>query len=223
VLLTFENVLNAEELKQLDEDIQTEDFADGRKTAGWHAGLVKNNTQMSVVNERTERAVKTVRQAIERHADFSRAFRLRAIRPILVSRYTEGHNYGTHVDDPFMGRPNAIRTDLAMTLFLSDTESYEGGALLMESTFGQQRIKLDRGSMVVYPATTLHQVEPVTSGVRLAAVAWAQSIIRDPAHREMIWDLDNARRQIFEKDGKTPAFDLITKTHANLMRMWAEF
>lgn len=223
MLLTFENVLNAEELKQLDEDIQTEDFADGRKTAGWHAGLVKNNTQMSVVNERTERAVKTVRQAIERHADFSRAFRPRAIRPILVSRYTEGHNYGTHVDDPFMGRPNAIRTDLAMTLFLSDAESYEGGALLMESTFGQQRIKLDRGSMVVYPATTLHQVEPVASGVRLAAVAWAQSIIRDPVHREMIWDLDNARRQIFEKDGKTPAFDLITKTHANLLRMWAEF
>lgn len=223
MLLTFENMLTAEELAQLDEDVRPEDFEDGGKTAGWHARLVKNNTQMTAVNERTERAIKTVRQAIERHGDFTRAVRPRAIRPILMSRYTEGHNYGSHVDDPFMGRPNAIRTDLAMTLFLSDAASYEGGALLLESTFGQQRIKLERGSMVVYPATTLHQVEAVSTGVRLAAVAWAQSVIRDPVHREMIWDLDNARREMFEKDGKTPAFDLISKTHANLLRLWAEF
>jgi len=222
VLLTFDNVLNAEELAQLDKDVRAEDFEDGRKTAGWHARLVKNNTQMTATNERTERALKIIRHAIERHSDFARAFRPRAIRPILISRYTEGHSYGAHVDDPFMGRPGAIRTDLAMTLFLSDTASYEGGALLLESTFGQQRVKLGRGSMVVYPATTLHQVEAISSGVRLVAVAWAQSIIRDPVHREMIWDLDNARRQMFDKDGKTPAFDLISKTHANLLRMWSE-
>ena len=109
-----------------------------------------------------------------------------------------------------------------MTLFLSDPATYEGGELVIESTFGTRSFKLAAGAMVVYPSTTLHRVEPLSSGIRLAAVSWAQCVVADPFKREIIYDLDNARRGVFKVQGKTAEFDLISKSHANLMRMWAD-
>ena len=165
----------------------------------------------------------TVNRAIERNREFIRAFRPKTVKSVLISRYTEGMNYGNHIDDPFIPGNPPLRTDLAMTLFLTEPDSYEGGELVAESTFGKRSFKLPAGSMVVYPTTTLHEVTPVTRGTRLCAIAWGQSMLRDPAQREMIYDLDNARREMFEREGKSRAFDLVTKTHANLLRMWAEF
>ena len=127
--------------------------------------------------------------------------------------------YGSHVDDALM---NGIRTDVSFTLFLSDPDSYDGGALVIESSGGEDDIKLPAGSLVAYPSTTLHRVQPVTKGARLAAVGWARSFIRDPARRELLFDLDTARQSLFAREGKTAEFDLLSKSTANLLRMWAE-
>ena len=128
-------------------------------------------------------------------------------------------HYGSHVDDALMG---GMRTNVSFTLFLSDPKSYDGGALAIESTSGEESFKLAAGSLVAYPSTSLHRVTAVTRGARLAAVGWARSFIRDPARRELLFDLDTARRQLFARDGKSAEFDLVSRSLANLLRMWAE-
>jgi PKHD-type hydroxylase len=133
-----------------------------------------------------------------------------------------GMQYGSHVDNAFMGNENRMRSDLSLTLFLSDPATYEGGELVVETTQGEQAFKLDAGAMVLYPSSTLHRVEPVTAGVRLAAIAWVQSLVKEVTEREILFDLDTARQAIFAKHGKTAEFDLLTKSYANLLRKWGE-
>ena len=128
-------------------------------------------------------------------------------------------HYGSHVDDALM---DGMRTDVSFTLFLSDPAGYDGGELTIESAAGEETFKLDAGSLVAYSATSLHRVADVTRGTRLAAVGGARSFIRDPARRELLFDLDTARRQLFAREGKSAEFDLVSKSLANLLRMWAE-
>jgi PKHD-type hydroxylase len=164
-----------------------------------------------------------VQRVLKRNPVFQMAARPLRIAPPLFSRYEPGMEYGTHVDDAVMSGGDApVRTDIAFTLFLSDPASYQGGELVVETTGGEQIYKLEAGSMIVYPASTLHRVAPVTEGVRLACVSWIQSQVRDPHRRELLFDLDTARRTLFEREGKTAEFDLISKSVANLLRMWAE-
>jgi PKHD-type hydroxylase len=195
------------------------DFADGRATAGWHAKLVKNNLQASAKDAKVVALRETLATAIRGNALFQLAARPKALSPLILSRYEPGMAYGSHVDDALMG---GMRTDLSFTLFLSDPDSYEGGALVIESTGGEEDVRLPAGSMVVYASTTLHRVAPVTRGERLAAVGWARSFIRDGARRELLFDLDTARHGLFQREGKTAEFDLLSKCAANLLRMWAE-
>jgi PKHD-type hydroxylase len=115
-----------------------------------------------------------------------------------------------------------IRADLSLTLFLSEPNSYEGGELVIESTQGEQSFKLAAGSLVLYPSTTLHRVEPITAGMRLVAVTWIQSLVRDPSDREILFDLDTARQILFAQYGKSKEFDLLSKSYANLLRKWIE-
>jgi PKHD-type hydroxylase len=115
-----------------------------------------------------------------------------------------------------------VRTDLSFTLFLSDPASYEGGALNVEDSYRERAIRLPAGELILYPSTTLHRVEPVTSGVRLAAVGWLRSHVRDAECREILFDLETALRQIHGEQGKSPVFDLLVKTRTNLLRCWAE-
>ena len=115
-----------------------------------------------------------------------------------------------------------MRTDLSVTVFLSDPEDYDGGELVIESAAGEQDVKLAAGDAVVYPTTFLHRVAPVTKGERLAAVTWVRSLVRDAAKREMLFDLETARHALFERLGKTPELDLLAKTQSNLLRRWAE-
>ena len=115
-----------------------------------------------------------------------------------------------------------VRTDLSFTLFLSDPESYQGGALVMDDAYGERDVRLPAGELILYPSTTLHRVDPVTSGVRLAAVGWVRSFVRDSSRREVLFDLETALRSVHEAAGKTPLFDLLAKTRTNLLRMWAE-
>ena len=161
----------------------------------------------------------TLAAKISEHQLFRLAARPKALSPLILSRYEPGMEYGTHVDDALM---NGMRTDVSFTLFLSDPESYEGGALVIESTGGEEDVKLPAGSLVAYPSTTLHRVAPVTRGVRLAAVGWARSFVRDAGQARAALRPRHRAANLFKREGKTADFDLLSKTSTNLLRMWAE-
>jgi PKHD-type hydroxylase len=223
MILCIGEVLNAEELAELRKLAAEGTFGDGAKTAGWHARLVKHNEQLE--GPAGEAAAAKVAAALRRSGNFMSSAYPVKVRPPMISRYEPGQTYGSHVDDAIMGMgPSGarLRTDIAVTLFLSAPEDYEGGELTIDTTAGEQLFKLPAGAMVTYPADSLHRVAPVTRGVRLAAVTWVQSSVRDPAKREILFDLDRTRRALFDKEGKTAMFDTLSKTHANLLRLWAE-
>jgi PKHD-type hydroxylase len=213
------NVLSPDEVETVRAVLTRAHFADGRETAGFAAWLVKNNRQAVASDRRLETIRKFVAARILGHEIFALAVRPKTLTPIMFSRYEPSMHYGSHVDDALMG---GLRTDVSFTLFLSEPASYAGGELVIEQASGEDAVKLDAGALVAYPSTTLHHVAAVTQGVRLAAVGWARSFIRDAARRELLFDLDTARRGLFERDGKTAEFDLISKSVANLLRMWAE-
>ncbi|MCC3510748.1 MAG: Fe2+-dependent dioxygenase [Microcoleus sp. PH2017_17_BER_D_A] len=204
MIICMANILSSEELGLIVDRLKNAEFVDGKLTAGWYAQQVKNN------------------QALKRNSLFQIAARPKAIRPIMFSRYQGGMYYGTHIDNAIMGDEKLMRSDLSLTLFLSHPATYTGGELVIESTQGEQAFKLDAGSMVVYPTTTLHRVEPITEGERLAAVTWVQSLVRDAHNREILFDLDTVRDTLFQKSGKTAEFDLLSKSIANLLRKWAD-
>jgi PKHD-type hydroxylase len=223
MILCISEILTGEQLVRIRALFDSGRFEDGRNTAGWHARLVKNNEQMNMADKTADALRAEVESALTGHPVFQMAVRPAKMTPILFSRYRDGMTYGNHVDDPVMGRgPGRLRTDISFTLFLDDPDSYEGGELVTDTTAGEQSYKLPAGAAVVYPSSTLHRVEPVTRGQRRVAIGWIQSTIRDPAQREVLFDLDTARRQLFEREGKTPEFDLLTKSLANLQRFWAE-
>jgi PKHD-type hydroxylase len=213
------NVLSADEVKTVRGILARAAFIDGRATAGFAARTVKNNQQA----EGSDRNLETIRELIAERILGNEVFRLavrpKALSPLLFSRYEPGMNYGSHVDDALM---HGMRTDVAFTLFLSDPESYDGGELVIESAANEEAIKLSAGSLVAYPATSLHHVAAITHGERLAAVGWARSFVRNAARRELLFDLDTARRGMFAREGKSTEFDLVSRSLANLLRMWVE-
>jgi PKHD-type hydroxylase len=221
VILCIADVLTPEEQASIHRSLDGVALVDGATTAGWHARTVKQNLQVDPRHPEAAGLQSLVLGALARHVLFQLAARPRIVRPILFNRYEPGMRYGTHVDDALMGDP-PVRSDLSLTLFLSDPASYDGGELIVESTAGDQAFRLPPGSLVLYPSSSLHRVEPVTRGVRRAAVGWVQSLVRDPARRELLFDLDTARRSLFDREGATREFGLLSKTVANLLRMWAE-
>ena len=186
--------------------------------AGWSARLVKANLQAADGPE-TEALRALVRSRLLEHPLFALATRPKAVIGPLFSRYEPGHAYGTHVDNAVI---DGVRTDVSFTLFLSEPASYDGGELIIDTPSGEEAFKLAAGSVVTYPATTLHRVAPVTRGARLAAAGWVRSYLREAAQRELLFDLETARRRLFEREGKTAEADLLAKCAANLMRMWCE-
>lgn len=212
-------VLDAHTLQVVRTQLGTAQFADGSRTAGWHARPVKLNEQAT-----HDAAAQRVLQSLAQHSVFGAAALPLRLRNPLFSRYRPGMSYGLHVDDPLMGTPNPLRTDLAITVFLSEPDSYDGGELVIEAPPGTQAYKLPAGDAILYPANTLHRVAEVTRGERVAAVLWAQSHVRDPAQREILFDLDQVRRSVWDQAGQkhTPDFERLAKTYANLLRLWAE-
>jgi PKHD-type hydroxylase len=217
--IAIANVLSTAEVETARTALERARFVDGRATAGFAARGVKRNTQADASDRSVDALRKLINERILGNDLFRLAVRPKALTPLLLSRYEQGMHYGSHVDDALM---QGLRTDVSFTLFLSDPESYAGGELVIESAAGEDSVKLEAGSLVAYPSTALHRVNDVTGGDRLAAVGWARSFIRDPARREMLFDLDTARRQLFGREGKSAEYDLISKSLSNLMRMWAE-
>jgi PKHD-type hydroxylase len=219
MIICIQGVLSGNEVQELREMMSAANFVDGKKTAGWHAKLVKNNLQMDGLDARLETAREKVENVLMRNELFRLAARPKQLSPMLFSKYAEGMEYGTHVDDAYMG---PLRSDLSFTVFLSRPQDCDGGELVMDLPQGEQGYKLEAGDMILYPSTTLHRVEPVRHGTRLAAVGWVQSMIRRSDQRELLFDLESARLSLFRREGKSAEFDLLSKTLSNLLRMWGE-
>lgn len=216
------DVLTAAQLQELRTLLAEQPFQPGSRTAGWAATLVKNNEQLDPAAKHYDRLQQLVVGALAANEVFALAAMPKALRPILFSRYTSGMGYGDHVDNALMGEEPRLRSDLSFTLFLSPPGEYEGGELMIEDTQGTNAYKLDAGSLILYPSDTLHRVETVTAGVRQVAVGWVQSLIRDPRRRQILFDLEVLRRQLFQQTGKTAQFDSLSKSCSNLWRLWAE-
>lgn len=219
MLFAISDLLSAEAVSSLRDKLETAEWIDGKTTAGWHAKAVKNNQQLDSQHPIAGPLIEQVRQALLAHPLFQSAARPRTVHTVRFNRYSDGMAYGRHTDNALM---NGLRSDLSFTLFLSDVESYEGGELVVEGMDREQGYKLPAGTALVYPSSSLHRVDPVTRGVRWAAVGWTQSRIRDDRHREILFELDTVRRSLFKKHGKTDEFDLITKSLNNLVRQWTE-
>lgn len=215
------DILDFKAVALLRSELRSLKFVDGAATAGKFGQSVKRNRQLEQ-GPQAQKIQQTILNAVMANLEFEMVARPLIVRTPMVARYEPGMEYGSHVDNAVMsGRP-PIRSDMSFTLFLEDPEKYDGGELVIESTYGEQEIKLPAGALVLYPTSALHRVAVVTRGERLVAVSWVQSMIRDPARRELLHELDTARRSLFDQHGKTAEFDAITKTFHNLLRMWAE-
>ncbi len=218
MLITIQNILDRADLERLRGDLQRLHFDDGRASAGWSARTVKRNAQ-AAADPLVEQWRDRIEAVLRGNPLFQLAAQPKRIIGPMFSRYGAGDHYGSHVDDAIL---DGARSDLSFTLFLAAPESYEGGELTIETAAGDDAYKLEAGSLVLYPATTLHRVAPVTRGHRYAAVGWVRSLIRDADRRELLFDLETARRSLFASHGKTADFDLLSKCAANLMRMWCD-
>ncbi len=221
MIFTISNLLSPEDLKEITAILETAEFVDGKLTAGWHAKLVKQNQQLKTGTFATQLKSK-IETALINNALFQTAIRPKKIHSLLFSRYQAGMSYDRHVDNALMGKTTIWRSDVSFTLFLNSPNNYQGGELIIEGMQDDRPYKLEENSAIVYPSTTIHRVVPVTEGTRLVAVGWVQSLIRDASDRELLFDLETARRSMFAQTGKTPEFDLISKSIANLLRKWAE-
>jgi PKHD-type hydroxylase len=227
MLICISNVLDAAQLVSLRErlDRAAEAWVDGRATAGYQGAPVKFNQQ---IEERSEVALacqRIVVSAIERNPLFISAVLPNMVYPPMFNRYGEGMKFGPHVDgsvriNPYDGRK--IRTDVSATLFLTDPADYDGGELQIEDTYGRHSIKLSAGGMVVYPATSLHQVAPITRGVRTSCFFWVQSLIRDDGQRAMLYEMDGAIQRLNQTNADETARRSLIGCYHNLVREWSE-
>lgn len=222
MILTLKNVLNPSQISAVKNLLQQGEFTCGKQTAGWHAKEVKSNLQWQSHDQLQQELHLHLTTALSQHPQFSAATYAKKLMPFLVSKCSNGGGYGEHVDDALMSGDDIIRTDISCTLALSNPQDYQGGELVMNLGGTQVSHKLEAGDAIIYPSTTLHKVMPVTQGERIVALTWIESHINQAQQREMLYDLDSARKAIMQSQGKTPAFDLISKTYANLLRLWAQ-
>jgi PKHD-type hydroxylase len=223
MLITIPDVLNKEELAVVYDFIAGADFVDGRLSAGSEAKEVKNNLEMRTTNQHMSRLNNLVMGKLVNHPVYLNAAMPAKIAAPFYARYTQGMQYGKHIDDPIMGPVGQrYRTDLSITVFLNSPEDYDGGELVVQTAFGEQRVKLEAGNAVMYPSGSTHRVAEVTRGERLVAVTWLQSMVRDPSQRELLYRLSQARDILLAKSKGAEETELVSNAYINLVRMWSE-
>jgi PKHD-type hydroxylase len=218
VIFCIASVLDGQSLESVRTDLEEIDFRDGRATAGWAARPVKNNLQSSGTTASHARITQLVLDKLCASEVLQAAALPRMFSPLLISRYEPGMSYGSHVDDAYMGSP-PMRTDLSFTLFLSGPGDYSGGELIIEQPDGDHGFKLEAGSLVLYPSTTLHRVESVSAGTRTVVVGWIQSLCADSRIREILFDLSRVRLALLGHDRSSEALRLLNKCYSNLLRL----
>jgi PKHD-type hydroxylase len=225
MIVRIVSVLSADEVAALRARLAGGAWADGRITAGYQSAQVKDNLQLPHNDPVAREAGDGVLRALERSPLFVSAALPHHVFPPLFNRYGPGMSFGNHVDNAVRqlpGTPHRLRTDVAATLFLSGPQEYDGGELIVEDTFGAHSIKLAAGDMVVYPASSLHRVAPITRGVREAAFFWVQSMVRDDGARTLLFDLDSSIRELTATGADRDAVVRLTNCYHNLLRRWAE-
>ena len=227
MLVHVQNLLNSEQLNHFRQRLEAPEapWVDGRVTAGHQGVHVKQNQQIAEGSEVSAELGGIVLAALERLPLFISAALPNQVYPPMFNRYENGMHFGSHVDGSVRLMPNTgvkMRTDLSATLFLAPPESYDGGELMVEDTYGAQSIKLAAGDMVLYPASSLHRVTPVTRGVRVACFFWVQSMVRDDGQRALLFDLDNAIQRLTATGADDAARMHLTGCYHNLLRMWSD-
>lgn len=222
MIITLPELITTEELAQLQRLIGGVQFVDGTTTAGELLHKAKSNQQIPWNHPVMSQVNALVMRALGRCDAFMSAAQPRRLASMLVSRYQPGMAYGMHVDAPIMGEPNHVRSDVSFTLFLSEPESYRGGELAFETGSGESAFKLPARSAICYPTGQLHRVRPIEQGERLAVVGWVQSLVREPAVRELLHDLSAARELLVGQEGTARALELVNKSYFNLLRRHAE-
>jgi PKHD-type hydroxylase len=226
MLLCIPDLLTPEAVGRCRGLIDAADWVDGRRTAGAQSARVKNNLQLPEGTPAAREAGALILDALMGNPLFISAALPRQVFPPLFNRYGEGHGFGSHVDNSIRAIPGTgirLRTDLSCTLFLCDPEDYDGGELTIEDTYGVQEVKLPAGHMVLYPATSLHHVKPVTRGVRTCSFFWLQSLVRDDGQRAILFDLDQSIQALAGRDGVgDPVVVRLSGIYHNLVRRWAE-
>ena len=227
MLLAIPNALGAQQLHEVRARLEAagDAWVDGRVSAGWQGAPVKHNEQ---IDERAAVAAEcqsVILGALERHPLFISAVLPNEVYPPMFNRYGEGMAFGAHVDGSVRIHPHTgrkLRTDVSATLFLNEPDEYDGGELVVHDAFGAHRVKLAAGDMVVYPATSLHEVTPITRGRRLASFFWIQSLVRDDARRSTLFDLDNAIQRLNQTGADALARRDLVGVYHNLMRQWSD-
>ena len=226
MLICVPDILSKAEVADFRAIMDTSEWEDGRSTAGAQSALVKNNEQLPPNSEVARRLGERVLTAISASPLFISAAVPLQIFPPLFNRYGAGNHFGIHVDNAVRGDHLTglrIRTDLSVTLFLSEPEDYDGGELVVEDQYGAHEIKLPAGHLVLYPASSLHMVTPITRGVRVASFFWLQSMIRDAHARSLVFDMDSAIQSLVERLGRDdPETVKLTGIYHNLIRYWAD-
>jgi PKHD-type hydroxylase len=225
MLLHIPDVLTAEQVAHCRRVLGEAEWVDGRATAGPQSALAKDNAQLPEHHPAARELGDLIVAALERNPLFMAAALPSRVFPPLFNRYEGGQSFGSHVDNAVRqvtGTPHRVRTDLSATLFLAQPAEYDGGELLVEDTYGVHSVKLPAGDLILYPASSLHRVTPVTRGARLASFFWVQSMVRDDGERALLFDLDTSIQRLVQDSPGHPSAVQLTNVYHNLLRRWAE-
>ena len=225
MLLHIPGVLNAEQVARCRRVLGEAEWVDGRVTAGHQSARAKDNMQLPEHHPAARELGDMIVAALERNPLFMAAALPSKVFPPLFNRYEGGQSFGNHVDNAVRqvtGTPHRVRTDLSVTLFLAQPEEYDGGELLVEDTYGVHGVKLPAGDLILYPASSLHRVNPVTRGARLASFFWVQSMVRDDGERALLFDLDTSIQRLVQDSPEHPSAMQLTNVYHNLLRRWAD-
>ncbi len=224
MLLHIPNVLVPEEVSQIRQQLDAAQWADGRETVGAQGAQVKHNEQLPDASALKAELGQGVLAALRRSPLFFAATLPLKILPPRFNRYSGGGTYGFHVDGAVMhlAHGEQLRSDISCTLFLSAPEEYDGGELVISDTYGEHEVKLPAGDLIVYPSSSLHQVNPVTRGARVASFFWVQSMVRDDVQRRLLWEMDTSIEHLRQTGGDAGAVLQLTGVYHNLLRRWSE-
>jgi PKHD-type hydroxylase len=225
MLLHIPDILTAEQVAHCRQKLEQADWVDGRVTAGPQSALAKDNMQLPEGHPAARELGDLILTALQNNLLFMAAALPLKVFPPLFNRYRGGQSFGAHIDNAIRqitGAPHRVRTDLSATLFLASPDEYDGGELSVEDTYGLHTVKLPAGHLILYPATSLHHVSPVTRGARLASFFWIQSMVRDDGERTLLFDLDMAIQRLAGESPDHPSIIQLTGVYHNLLRRWAD-
>jgi len=224
MLLHIPDILDREQLRQLRAALDAADWTDGRETVGAQGAQVKRNRQLPDASPLRRQLGEVVLAALAKSPLYHAATLPLRTLPPRFNRYEGGGEYGMHVDGSVMALPNGeqLRSDISCTLFLSEPDDYDGGELIVSDTYGEHEVKLPAGDAIIYPSSSLHRVQPVTRGARVAAFFWVQSLVRDDSRRRLLYELDATIQRLVATGADRDAVLQLTGTYHNLLRQWAE-